>query len=154
MLQSFSYTTDDDSYQLGVRATIPVEEALYLRNLMLQKQLCIEWSRYTVQMEASCSTIAQKSHVSEAQGAIVQNSAAGEALQNTLVQISGVDEAFQDTAAQNTHAVETLIEYIIPQAIGLVLVELGKAFLTLNALSRIFVCIISIKYKTVSCLLS
>ena len=38
MLQSLSYTTDDDSYQLGVRATIPVEEALYLRTLMLQKQ--------------------------------------------------------------------------------------------------------------------
>jgi len=45
------------------------------------------------------------------------------------------------------------MEYIIPQAIGLVLVELGKAFLTLNALSHIFVCFISIKYRTVSGLL-
>jgi hypothetical protein len=39
---------------------------------------------------------------------VVQNSGAGEALQNTLVQFSGVDEAFQDTAAWNTHAVEKL----------------------------------------------
>ena len=98
-------------------------------------------------MEASHSTVTHKFHVSEAvQDAVVHNSGAGETLQSMLVQISGVDEAFQDKAVQNPHAVEML-----PQAIGLVLVELDKAFLTL---SRIFVCIISIEYRTVSCLLS